>query len=423
VGNAGDFHYHPFFRIGLVTLAYSHIYRQPPMPNSQNPGSFTSSPIANAFAGLLTLAVAMGIGRFAFTPVLPMMLQDGSIAIADGGLLASANYLGYLIGALIAIAVRIRPEAAIRGGLAAIGLATLAMALPVPFEIWLLLRLLAGIASAWVLISVSAWSLESLAGYRRPILNSIVFAGVGIGIMTAGLVCIVLIHGNAGASLAWITLGVLSAILTAGIWPFFRRHAAAPSDGSANGRSKVRWNAESARLVLCYGAFGFGYIIPATFLPVMAKNVLQDSTLFGWSWPVFGLAGALSVLAVAPLSRHVGNRRLWIVSHIVMGIGIALPAWWHHAIAVFIAALCVGGTFMVITLVALQEAKRIAGRDASGLIAAMTAAFAAGQIAGPLSITFGFGGNLSIALLVAAFVLVASAFLLASKANPTPVSD
>jgi sugar phosphate permease len=127
--------------------------------------TITFSPVARALAGLAALAVAMGIGRFAFTPVLPMMLRDAGLSLAAGGLLASANYLGYLLGALSAMAVRIRPERAIRGGLLAIGIATLAMGLPLPFAAWLLLRLLAGVASAWVLISVSAWCMESLAGY------------------------------------------------------------------------------------------------------------------------------------------------------------------------------------------------------------------------------------------------------------------
>jgi predicted MFS family arabinose efflux permease len=273
------------------------------------------------------------------------------------------------------------------------------------------------VASAWVLISASTWSIETLSGYQRPILNSLVFAGVGMGIMLAGLLCIMLIHGNAKSSQAWTTLGLLSLAVTAGVWRFFKPHAAAATTDSPTARSRYRWNADSIALVVCYGIFGFGYIIPATFLPVMAKHALQDSTLFGWAWPVFGLAGVLSTLAVAPLSKYVGNRRVWIVCHIVMATGIVLPVIWSHVLAVFAAALCVGGTIMVITLVGMHEAKYVAGKDASVLIAAMTSAFAAGQIAGPLSITFGLGsnGNFSSALLLAALMLICSTFLLTPR--------
>lgn len=370
----------------------------------------TSSPIVKALAGLAALAMAMGIGRFAFTPVLPMMLQDAGLSIGGGGLLASANYLGYLIGALSAMAVRLRPERVIRGGLLAIAITTFAMGLPLPFGAWLLLRLLAGVASAWVLISVSAWCLESLAGYQRPFLNSLVFAGVGTGIALAGLICIVLIRRQAASTHAWFILGVLSLVVTALIWRVFRLPAARTQAGPA-GHARYRWNADAIRLVVCYGVFGFGYIIPATFLPVMARNALQGSALFGWSWPVFGLAAALSTLMVAMLVRRIGNRRLWMICHFIMAAGVVLPAVWPHLLSIFAAALGVGGTFMVITLAALQEGKRVAGRDATVLIAAMTSAFAAGQIVGPLTVSAGDGG-FSTALIIAAAMLVASALFL-----------
>ena len=182
---------------------------------------------------------------------------------------------------------------------------------------------------------------------------------------------------------------------------------------------RYRWNADALRLVFCYGVFGFGYIIPATFLPVMARNALQGSALFGWSWPVFGLAAALSTLCVAFLVRRMGNRRVWMLSHFVMAAGVALPVVSPGLLSVFVAALCVGGTFMVITLAALQEGKRIAGRNATVLIAAMTSAFAAGQIIGPLTVSAGSGnGSFSNALIVAAMLLAVSALMLGRDRKP-----
>lgn len=371
----------------------------------------TASPLGKALAGLAALAVAMGIGRFAFTPILPMMQQDAGLSIAAGGLLASANYLGYLLGALSATMLRIAPERAIRAGLLAVGIVTLAMALPLPFSIWLLLRLLAGVASAWLLISVSAWGMEALAAYQRPFLNSLVFAGVGTGIATAGLVCLAL--NEETSSQAWAALGGLALAVTALIWRVFG-HTRAAVGPKPSEHARYRWDALSVRLVLCYGITGFGYIIPATFLPVMAKQALHGSPLFGWSWPVFGLAAALSTLAVAPLVKRAGNRRVWIASHFIMAFGIVLPAIWTGLPAIILAALCVGGTFMVVTLTALQEARRIAGQNATVLIAAMTSSFAAGQIIGPLTVSAGLGGSgsFSVALAVAAAMLAGSALLL-----------
>src|SRR6476620_10976669 len=100
---------------------------------------------AIGLAGLLSLAVAMGIGRFAFTPMLPLMLQAGQVDVAAGGWIAAANYAGYLVGALTGWAgTRL---AAIALGLTV--LLTGAMAIPGPVAWWALLRFLGGVASAW----------------------------------------------------------------------------------------------------------------------------------------------------------------------------------------------------------------------------------------------------------------------------------
>src|SRR4030081_708987 len=104
------------------------------------------SALSVALAGLIALAVAMGIGRFAFTPILPMMQEDAGVSIAMGGWLASANYVGYLAGALSVIWWRIGATTGIRVGLATIGLATLAMGLEHRFALWVVLRALGGVA-------------------------------------------------------------------------------------------------------------------------------------------------------------------------------------------------------------------------------------------------------------------------------------
>ncbi|MEK6245262.1 MAG: YbfB/YjiJ family MFS transporter [Pseudomonadota bacterium] len=379
-----------------------------------------------ALAGLAALAVAMGIGRFAFTPILPMMQQDAGLSVAGGGWLASANYLGYLAGALWAGATRANAATAIRAGLAAIGVATLAMALDAGFAAWAVLRVIAGVASAWVLIHTSAWCLERLAPRglersappARPILAGVLFAGVGVGIIAAGSLCVILMAARAGSAIAWLVLGIVSLATTVAVWSIF---------DFSNEKEKTfndphRWTWEQARLVLAYGAYGFGYIIPATFLPVMAREVVSDPAVFGWAWPVFGAAAALSTLGVALLSGRYGNRAAWIGSQLAMALGVAAPVFWPGIGGIVLAALCVGGTFVVITMVGLQEARTVAGPQAARLMAAMTAAFAAGQIAGPLSVSLmvSAGGGFSAALLIASGVLVAGsgALLVTSSRSP-----
>jgi MFS family permease len=372
------------------------------------------SALTIALSGLVALAVAMGIGRFAFTPILPMMQEDAGVSIATGGWLASANYLGYLAGALSVIWWRIAATTGIRVGLATIGLATLAMGLEHHLAVWLALRALAGVASAWVLIYVSAWALEHLAALNRPALGNTVYAGVGTGIALAGGLCLALMHIGAGSARAWIVLGVLSIVLSVAIWSVFRGSPRSPVAAAGLTDRGMVWDRESLRLVLCYGAFGFGYIIPATFLPVIAKQVIRDPAVFGWSWPLFGAAAMGSTLATAMLRSLVTTRRLWIASHLVMALGVVLPVVWSGIVPIMLAALLVGGTFMVITMVGMQEARSVGGTRATGLMAALTSAFALGQIAGPISVSLvvGAGGNVSAALVIACAALVVSAYAL-----------
>jgi MFS family permease len=352
------------------------------------------SPLAVSFAGLAALAVGMGIGRFAFTPILPMMQAESALTLAAAGWLAAANYAGYLAGALSA--PLLSSAVGIRAGLAGIACFTLAMGVFDGLSAWIALRALAGIASAWVLIHVSAWGLERLG---------IVYAGVGVGSMLAGAVCLVLMQKHLSARDAWLALGIVALAGTLLLWRTFR------ADRKRQTVSEPwRWDRESFRLVLCYAAFGFGYIIPATFIPAFARETLRDPLLHGWAWPLFGAAAAASTLAAAPLVRRFGERRVWMAGHLVMAAGVGAPLVVPGMTGILVCALCVGATFMVITMAGLQEGRRL-GRGQAALMAAMTAGFAAGQIAGPafVSLLAYGGGRLEHASFVACLLLVASA--------------
>lgn len=178
-----------------------------------------------ASAGLLALAVAMGIGRFAFTPILPLMESEVGLTLAAAGWLAAANYLGYFLGALCA--AQLSTAWAIRGGLLLIAVVTFAMGLTHAFTLWLVLRLVAGLASAWVLVHVSAWTLEHLYALQRADASGVVFAGVGVGIAGAGLLCLGLMSIPVDADHTWQWFGAAALLLTALVWPAF--HGRPPS--------------------------------------------------------------------------------------------------------------------------------------------------------------------------------------------------
>src|SRR5258708_10563411 len=179
------------------------------------------SAAAVASVGLLALASAMGIGRFSLTPILPLMQRDAGLTMAHGGWLACGNYLGYLAGALICIALVPRPAAAIRWGLAGVGLFTLAMGWTEWQPLWLASRFLAGMASAFVLVGVSAWAMPTLARRGREEWSGRVFAGVGAGIAFAGLFGLAAGIEAWGSHATWIALGLIAVALAALLWRQF----------------------------------------------------------------------------------------------------------------------------------------------------------------------------------------------------------
>lgn len=364
-----------------------------------------------AFTAALMLAVAMGIGRFAFTPLLPMMQKDAGLSLALGGWLATANYVGYLLGAYSATHLRFRPARIVPVSLFATALFTAAMAWSREPAVWIALRGLAGVASAWVLIFTSSWALHRLAALDSPGLRGVVFAGVGMGIMLAGLLCMLFLEAGWSSASSWLALGAAALALSIIAVPAITaRDAEAATAAPAPLADRVAGR-EVLLLTLAYGVFGFGYIIPATFLPAMAKQRIADPALFGWAWPLFGFAALVSTLVAGRLMVRYSNRRVWGASHLVMGAGVLLPLLLPGMGGIVLAALCVGGTFMVITSAGIQEARRLAPHDPAPLMAKLTVAFALGQILGPLSVSLLPPGPASLAALlsVAAALLGVSA--------------
>jgi MFS family permease len=329
------------------------------------------------------LAVAMGIGRFAFTPLLPLMVRDGSLAQSAGAWLAVSNYLGYLAGALTASRLGLSLSMLMRASLAGIALATAAMGAFDGSAAWIVLRFVAGVLSAYTLIATSAWALQHLTRAARANLSGIVYAGVGLGIALTGLFCVAAAQPGVPAGQLWLELGVLAALAVACSSPFVGR----PLEISALARSPSHPDVTlgpDTGVVVCYCVLGFGYILPATFLPALAREVVDDPQLFGLAWPVFGVAAALSTIATARLFGRTNRLRVWAVCNLLMAAGVTLPSVWLASVTIAIAALLVGSTFMVVTMIGMQEARARAPGNPTTLLGLMTAAFAIGQLAGPV---------------------------------------
>lgn len=393
---------------------------------------------------ITALAVAMGIGRFAFTPILPLMIQEGKVHLAQTAWLSSSNYIGYLVGALSLLKSNRHPLFVVLG-LTLVTLTTWLASLS-SFDWLLVLRFLAGVASAWVLVSISAFAINWLKS-RQIASSGLIYTGVGIGITLTGLICSYFIFQPVTVTIAaqsslsplssrlWQYLGVIALLATllvtfllAKINSQFASTAAAKAHPSKAAHTKpTHTNPTSssipppaklklANVLTAYGLFGFGYILPATFLPQIARQWLSGQSYL-LIWPFFGLAAALSVVLSQGLQRRFDNVSLlgvWRVSQIIMAVGTLLPALWHSLAGLMLSALMVGGTFMVVTMAGLQvAASQVTHYPKYNLSAMMTASFAFGQLIGPLTALVATGKNIWLALLpVSAIVLLIGVALL-----------
>ncbi len=362
--------------------------------------------------GAMGLAVAMGIGRFAFTPLLPLMQRENLLDSNDGAWLAAINYVGYLLGSLVAARLAHRPRRLVLTCLFATAIVTCAAGLTQSQLNLLLLRAAAGVLSAWALVGISSWSVSELILSGRADASGWVFAGVGAGIAAAGT--LVWAGSEAGSAALWVALGGLALIIALTVQQLWPALAAMPATRTSSTAS-FRAPRGSAGLVFCYGSFGFGYILPATYLPSLARSLVDDPQLFGLAWPAFGVAAAASTLLAGLALRRFRLLDLWATCHLLMAAGCILPLVSRSGAAIAASAVLVGGTFMVATMTGLQQARRICASNPAPLMGRMTAAFALGQIAGPLvtlplaRLTIRHWSSIELTLIIAFALLCATA--------------
>ncbi|MEY2801114.1 MAG: hypothetical protein RL513_698 [Pseudomonadota bacterium] len=343
-----------------------------------------------ALAGLLSLAIAMGIGRFAFTPLLPMMLHDGVVDLRGASALATANYLGYWVGAVacalqpviwrrLGIATPLVHTIAVRSGLVATVLLTLFMSAPLP-ALWPIARFLAGLASAFVFVYVSGWCLARLGALGAASLAGVIYVGPGLGITVSGLAASAMVAHDLQASLGWALFALLALVLTVLAWPQLQGTVAPAT--APRGQDAPTGLALGA-FTLAYGLAGLGYIVTATFLPVIARQVLPGSLWLDLFWPLFGLGVAIGALLTLRVPLHHDRRHLLMVCYALQASGVVLGVWWPSLPGFALGSLLLGLPFTAITLFAIQEVRRLRPQDASAFIGVLTAAYGLGQIAGP----------------------------------------
>ncbi|MCX6490755.1 MAG: YbfB/YjiJ family MFS transporter [Rhodococcus sp.] len=336
-----------------------------------------------SFAAAAGLAAAMGVGRFVFTPLLPIMVDAAEVTPSSGAVIATANYAGYLVGAIV-LSVRpsINTTTSFRLWTLVLIASELAMAAVHSTATFSALRFLAGLASAAVFIACASTVTEHRADGASP---GIAFGGVGAGIAASGILTLL-----AGPHLSWEALWLCSAILTAVLvapaWTL-RVHPEPAGRSEAGEVNAVE---------------GLGYIIVGTFLVAAVGG--HGSTSVGPAvWIVVGLAAVPATVLWQGVARRTSLRSALVAAFALQSVAAVLPALTGNTLAAVCSALLFGGTFMGITMLTMSTAQTLPiGRTA----ATLTAVYGVGQVVGPLVVAPAIGDSYSTAFAIATGVLV-----------------
>lgn len=337
---------------------------------------------------MLSLIIVMGIGRFAYTPLLPLMTHNAGLSETGAGYLSSYNYIGYLLGSLAAGMLPWRRGKVfhLKLYLLANVLTTALMGVAGEFVSWSVLRFVSGFSSGLVFVFASGIVLDGLARRGRSSWSGWLFSGVGLGIMLSGWIVPVL-NGFGGWKWAWGGLGCVSMLLGSFPLLFLKEPQTACGEHEPIERDyqDIAGNRGMLiRLIVAYGCEGMGYIVSATFLVAIVDQIPEVSEFSSLSWVFVGLAAAPSCWLWSWTEKKYGSMQALYAAFCAQIFGVILPVLFPNAVGVLTGAFLFGATFMGITMLTMSLVRLMFPQASSTIIGYATAVYGAGQIIGPI---------------------------------------
>ena len=336
-------------------------------------------------AGVFSQIICVGIARFSYTPLLPVMQQQSWLNDAGGGWLAAINYAGYMAGALLAASVSDLQlkDRLYRAGLVLAVVSTLMMPLTESFTLWALLRFISGLSSAGSMLIASGLILNWLIRNGQRSELGIHFAGVGIGILVAALSVELMLQLGQSWQQQWFWFGLLAALLAVPAWRWLPRPKPVSSDTGETPKDQPPGRYFMLMMLGAYFCAGYGYVISATFIVTIVERIPELSGMGTLTFAVVGLAAAPAVMNWDLISRRVGYLNALILAYLLQVVGIVLPTFFASLEVALFSALLFGGTFIGCVSLVLTMAGRLYPSKPAKLMGKLTLAYGAAQMIAP----------------------------------------
>lgn len=341
--------------------------------------------IGVVFGGVLLLVVAMGISRFAFTPILPFMRKDVGFSLETASYLASSNYIGYFVGALWAGFITKNRKGFLLLSVLVNVISVVLMGVIDNYSIWLILRFVAGVTGGLVFVLTSSIVMDYLAQHFLASWSGYLFGGIGLGIAFSGLFVPFLEAAYTWKG-AWLGLGALSlfCVLTTGfLWRKLVvkniEKAQATDESPKLTRGFMPW------FIAAYGLEGLGYIITGTFLVDIIHNIPELQSYSSISWVIAGLAAIPSAPVWSTLITKYSPIKILSIAYLLQVFGILLPVFSQSIFSVFLSAFLFGMTFVGIVTMTTGYARQLFPTKSGPVVSILTTFYAFGQIIGPIA--------------------------------------
>lgn len=375
--------------------------------------------------GMLSLFIVMAIGRFSYTPILPFMQKATHLTNENAGLLATVNYLGYLIGAMIPTFLILKSKVIDLKIYLLINIfSVLLMGVTQGFIIWNVLRFLAGITSGTVFVLASNVVLESLNKGGKSHLSGFLYSGVGIGIFVSSIFIQYYTDYNTWAS-TWVILGIASLILGF-IVIFFMKEIKEPIKLE---QKKIHINNQNNTLytkwfMVCFSIAylleGAGYIVTGTFLVAIVESIPNLKEYAALSWMFVGMAAIPSCVLWSILGNKIGFIKAIYLAFSLQIIGVILPVFSHNIISLMISSCLFGGTFLGLTTLFMSRGQLMSAISGKNLVALLTFFYSLGQVVAPYfaGILIGSSNNYNGALIFASSLLILALIAIFMSVRP-----